>query len=183
MVALKLPLIGEISFLQTIKKKILFMFFLLQMLVSTPRAEIPPMTSDFGLRVISKRSAASSWRRRLTMLLFTKPNVMSEEPGSRVTLTSTMSGLVVLVVGFLVGFLVGLLVGLVDMVGLVGLVGGLVDISRLVGLLVSLVGGLVDMSGLVVLVVDLPDGLVNMVRLVGLLVSLVGGLLVSLVGG
>ena len=146
MVALKLPLIGEISFLQTIKKKILFMFFLLQMLVSTPRAEIPPMTSDFGLRVICKSSAASSWRRRLTMLLFTKPNVMSEEPGSRVTLTSTMSGLVVLVVGFLVGLVAGL-VGLVDMSGLVvfvvSLVGGMVVLvaNWVGGLLVSLVGG------------------------------------------
>ena len=75
------------------------------------------MTSDLGLRVISKSSAASSWRRRLTMLLFTDPNVMSEEPGGRVASTSTM----------------------VDMGGLVGLLVG--RLVRLVALLVSLVGG------------------------------------------
>ena len=80
------------------------------------------------------------------MLLFTEPNVMSDEPGGRVALTSTMSGLVVLLVGFLVGLVVGL-VRLVDMSGLVvfvvSLVGGMavLVVNWVVGLMVSLVGG------------------------------------------
>ena len=48
------------------------------------------MTSDFGLRVISKSSAASSWRRRLAILLFTEPRVMAADPGGRAASTSTM---------------------------------------------------------------------------------------------
>ena len=51
------------------------------------------------------------------MLLFTEPNVMSEEPGGRVASTSTMVDM-----GGLVGLLVGGLVGLVAL--LVSLVGG-----------------------------------------------------------
>ena len=66
------------------------------------------MTSDFGLRVISKSSAASSWRRRLAILLFTEPRVMSADPGGRAASTSTMVDMGGLVVDAL---LVNLVVG------------------------------------------------------------------------
>ena len=72
------------------------------------------MTSDFGLRVISKSSAASSWRRRLAMLLLTEPRVKSPEPGGRAASTSTMvdmGGLVALLANLVAALLANLVAG------------------------------------------------------------------------